>query len=189
MVCNKHNVCWPYRLTADLALMHRNYSGFVQKHENEIPGLFQDNSRTFFSFQGLNFIDFQSIFDCFCRKTPNGKQVALHFYHRIIFIVVLINTGTTGKRNRSTVPPSLFNESSDFHTVFFRASHKSKRMETNGCILSFSRTISHFQEQFYKIPGQFQDKWHYFEIPGVFQDQGQIQGLFQVCANPAIDFF
>ena len=71
-------------------------TGFVQKHENEIPGLFQDNSRTFFSFQGLNFIDFQSIFDCFCRKTPNRKQVALHFYHRIIFIVVLINTGTTG---------------------------------------------------------------------------------------------
>ena len=34
-------------------------AGFVQKHENEIPGLFQDNSRTFFSFQGLNFIDFQ----------------------------------------------------------------------------------------------------------------------------------
>ena len=29
---------------------------------------FQDNSRTFYSFQGLNFIDFQSIFDCFCRK-------------------------------------------------------------------------------------------------------------------------
>ena len=25
-------------------------TGFVQKHENEIPGLFQDNSRTFFSF-------------------------------------------------------------------------------------------------------------------------------------------
>ena len=116
-------------------------TGFVQKHENEIPGLFQDNSRTFFSFQGLNFIDYQSIYDCFCRKTPNRKQVALHFYHRIIFIVVLINTGTTGKLNRSTVPPSLFNESSDFHTVFFRASHKSKGMEKNRCILLFSMTI------------------------------------------------
>ena len=57
-------------------------------------------------------------------------------------------------------------------------------MEKNRCILLFSRTISHFQGQFYKIPGQFKDKWHYFEIPGVFQDQGQIQGLFQVCANP-----
>ena len=82
--------------------------------------------------------------------------------------------------------PLLFNESSDFHKVFFRASLKSKRMEKNRCILLFSTTISHFQGQFYKIPGQFQDKWHYmyFEIPGVFQDHGQIQGLFQVCANP-----
>ena len=97
--------------------------------------------------------------------------------------MVLINTGTIGKLNQSTVVPSLFNESSDFHTVFFRAWHKSKRMEKNRCILLFSRTISHFQRQFYKIPGQFQDKWHYFEIPGVFQDQGQIQGLFQVCAT------
>ena len=98
--------------------------------------------------------------------------------------MVLINTGTTGKPNRSTAHPSLFNESSDFHTVFFRASNKSKRMEKNQCILLFSRTSSLFQGQFYKIPGQFQDKWQYFEIPGVFQDQGQIQGLFQVCANP-----
>ena len=30
---------------------------------------------------------------------------------------------------------------------------------------------------------KFQDKRHFFPIPGVFQDQGQIQGLFQVCAN------
>ena len=100
--------------------------------------------------------------------------------------MVLINTVTIGKLNQSTVVPSLFNESSDFHTVFFRAWHKSKIMEKNRCILLFSRTISHFQGQFYKIPGQFQDKWHYFEIPGVFQDQDQIQGLFQVCANPAV---
>ena len=33
--------------------------------------------------------------------------------------------------------------------------------------------------QFYKIPEQFQDKWHFFQIPGVFMDQGQIQGLFK----------
>ena len=82
---------------------------------------------------------------------------------------------------RSSTNPAIF-------TVLFRASHKSKRMEKNRCILLFSRTISHFQGQFYKIPGQFQDKWHYFEIPGVFQDQGQIQGLFQVCANPGRRF-
>ena len=54
-------------------------SGFLQKHENDIPGLFQDNSRTFFSFQGLNFIDFQSILDCFLLETAIRKQVALHF--------------------------------------------------------------------------------------------------------------
>ena len=52
-------------------------TGFVQKHENKIPGLFQDNSRIFFSFQGLNFIDFQSIFVCFCQKRRFGNM--LHF--------------------------------------------------------------------------------------------------------------
>ena len=119
-------------------------TGFVQKHENEIPGLFQDNSRTFFSFQGLNFIDFQSIFDCFCRKRRFGNSS--HFISITgIFSLpeyLLINTGTTGKLNRSTVPPSLFKESSNFHTVFFRTSHKSKRMEKNQCILLFSKTNS-----------------------------------------------
>ena len=146
---------------------------------------FQDFSRII---PGLLSVFKDSIFDCFCRKRRIRKQVALHFYHRNIIIVILINTGTTSKLNRSTVPPSLFNESSDFHTVFFRALHESKRMKKNGCILLFLRTISHFQGQFYKIPGQFQDKWHYFEIPGVFQDQGQIQGFFQVCANPGRNF-
>ena len=82
------------------------------------------------------------------------KQVALHFYNLTLFIMVLINTGTAGKLNRSTVPPLLFNKSSDFHTVFFPASHKCKRMGKNLCILLFSRTISNFQGQLYKIPGQ-----------------------------------
>ena len=54
-------------------------------------------------------------------------------------------------------------------------------MERISVFFLFSRTISHFQGQFYKIPGQFQDKWHYFEIPGVFQDQDQIQGLPGLC--------
>ena len=53
-------------------------------------------------------------------------------------------------------------------------------------VVGSGQSSKHFQGQFYKIPGQFQDKWHYFEIQGVFQDQGQIQGLLQVCANPAI---
>ena len=69
----------------------------------------------------------------------------------------------------------------DFHTVFC-ASHKSERTRY---ILYFSRTNSYFQGRFYK----FQEKRHFFQIPGVFQDQGQIQGLFQVCANPAIAEF
>ena len=34
---------------------------------------------------------------------------------------------------------------------------------------------------------KFQDKSHFSQISGVFQDQGQIQGLFQVCANPGVN--
>ena len=37
-----------------------------------------------------------------------------------------------------------FNIPSDFYTVFFCASHKSKRIEKNQCVLVFSRTISQF---------------------------------------------
>ena len=133
-----------------MAQVSKQKTGFVQKHENEIPGLFQDNSRTFFSFQGLNFIDFQSIFDCFCRKRRSGNRSS-HFYQQNIFIVVLINTGTTGKLNRSTVPPSLFNESSAFQTVFFLASRKSKRMEKNRCILLFQGQFHIFKGNFTKF--------------------------------------
>ena len=53
--------------------MQISFLGFVQKHENEIPGLFHDNSRTFFSFQGLNFIYFQAIFDCLLPETAIRK--------------------------------------------------------------------------------------------------------------------
>ena len=49
-------------------------TGFVQRHVKEIPGLFQDISRTFFRFQGLNFVDFQPIFYCFCRKWQSGNR-------------------------------------------------------------------------------------------------------------------
>ena len=40
-------------------------TGFVQKNENEIPGLFQDNSRTFSVFKdsiSLTFIQFSIVF-------------------------------------------------------------------------------------------------------------------------------
>ena len=50
--------------------------------------------------------------------------------------------------------------------------------------LSFSRTFSDYQGEFFKIQGQFKDKLHFFRIPGVFKDQGHFQGLFKVCANP-----
>ena len=36
------------------------------------------------------------------------------------------------------------------------------------------------------MQGQFKHKLHFFRIPGVFQEQGHFQGLFKVCANPAI---
>ena len=45
----------------------------------------------------------------------------------------------------------------------------------------FSRMVTKFQT----MPGQ---KTLFFQIPGVFQDQGQIQGLFEVCANPECVF-
>ena len=45
----------------------------------------------------------------------------------------------------------------------------------------FQRLIYIFKDDYTK----FQDKRQFFQIPGVFQDQGQIQGLFQVWANPA----
>ena len=55
--------------------------------------------------------------------------------------------------------------------------------------LSFSRTFSDYQGEFFKIQGQFKDKLHFFRIPGVFKDQGHFQGLFKVCANPAQKLF
>ena len=64
--------------------------------------------------------------------------------------------------------------------------------------LYFSKTNSYFQGWFYKIPGQFQDKRHFFQNPGVFQEQGQIfPGLCEPCKsmshliyhiNPQIQF-
>ena len=102
-----------------------------------IPGLFS----VFKDSISLTVSQFFNVF----AGNGDSKQVPLHFYHQNIFIMVLINTGTTGKLNQSTVPPSLF------HTVFFRASHKSKRMEKNRCILLFSRTISYFKGNFTKF--------------------------------------
>ena len=37
-----------------------------------------------------------------------------------------------------------------------------------------------------EIFSKFKDKLHFFRIQGVFKDQGHFQGLFKVCANPAL---
>ena len=100
--------------------------------------------------------------------------------------MVLINTGTTGKLNRSTVPPRSSTNPASFTQFSFTHRINPKEWKRIGVFYYFQGQFPPFQGQFYKIPGHFQDKWHYFEIPGVFQDQGQIQGLFQVCANPAV---
>ena len=63
---------------------------------------------------------------------------------------------------------------------FYCAQHPKK------LFLSFSRTFCDYQGDFFKIQGQFQDKFHFFRIPGVFKDQGHFQGLFKVCANPVL---
>ena len=119
-------------------------TGFVQKHENEIPGLFQDNSRTFFSFQGLNFIDFR----LFLPETGIRKQVTLHFYHRNIFIMVLINTGTTCKLNRSTVPPRSSKNPVIFSQFPFAHHINPKEWKRIG-------VFQYFQGQFHFFKGNF----------------------------------
>ena len=44
----------------------------------------------------------------------------------------------------------------------------------------------HFQDHFFEIQGQFQEKWQFYKIPGVFQDKGQIQGFFSGLCQPSI---
>ena len=77
----------------------------------------------------------------------------------------------------------------DLHTVFLAHPINLKGLVV---FLYFSKTNSYFQGRFYKIPGQFQDKRHFF------QDQGQIfPGLCEPCKsmshiichiNPQIQF-
>ena len=67
----------------------------------------------------------------------------------------------------------------DFHTVFFFAHPINfKRLVV---FLYFSKTNSYFQGWFYKIPGQFQDKRHFFSNSRSFPGP---MSFFQVCANP-----
>ena len=112
--------------------------------------------------------------------TSGPYSVALHFNHRNISIMVLINTGTTSKLNPSIMPPS----SSTNPAIFtqFSSAHRINPKEWKRIGVFY-----YFLEQFHIFKGNFtklQDKWPYFKIAGVFKDKGQIQGLFAVCANP-----
>ena len=142
---------------------------------------FQDFSRIFFSFQGLNFIHFKSIFDCFCRKrrlpeTGCTSFLSPEYFHRGIdkYRNYRLTESEHRAPSHSSTNPAIFTQFSFAHHI------NPKEWKRIG-------VFYYFQGQFHIFKGNFtifQDKWHYFEIPGVFQDQGQIQGLFQVCANP-----
>ena len=101
------------------------------------------------------------------------------------------NLGLPQKLNRIEYEShlALRRVSSDFHSVFaiftgfFSASHKSER---TSCILYFSKTNSYFQGWFHKIPGQFQDKRHFFSnsrsFPGPRSNSRTFPGLCEPCS-------
>ena len=64
--------------------------------------------------------------------------------------MVLTNTGTTGKVNLSTMTHLTLQLPSNFYTVFFRASHKSRRINVfyyfQGQFLSFKGNFTKFQD-------------------------------------------
>ena len=75
MTCVLHNDYCIWQVLSD-------YPGFIQKHENEIPGLFQDNSRTFSVFKD----SISLIFDCFLpetvfRKICRTSFLSLEYFH------------------------------------------------------------------------------------------------------------
>ena len=72
---------------------------------------------------------------------------------------------------------AIFRVFCDFHTGFFAHPINLKGLFV---LYIFQRLIHTFKDDL----TEFKDKRHFFQIPEVFQDQGQIQGLFQVCANP-----
>ena len=139
---------------------------------------FQDNSRFFSVFKDSISLTFRQFLIVFAGKGDSeiGRS---SFLSPEYFIMVLINTGTTGKLNRSTMRPRSSTNPAIF--TLFSFTHRINPIEWKRISVFY-----YFQGQFHIFKGnltKFQDKWHYFEIPGVVQDQGQIQGLFQVCAN------
>ena len=76
------------------------------------------------------------------------KQVALHFYHRNIFIMILINTWTTCKLNRSTVPPRSSVNPAIFTQFSFAHRINPKEWKRLG-------VFYYFQGQFHIFKGNF----------------------------------
>ena len=74
--------------------------------------------------------------------------MALHFYHQNIFIMVLINTGTTGKLNRCTVPP----RSSTNPAIFTQFSFANRLNPKEWKRIS---VFYYFQGQFHIFNGNF----------------------------------
>ena len=102
------------------------------------------------------------------------KHVALHFYHRNIFIMVLINTGTTGKLNRSNVPP----RSSTYQAIFtqFSFAHRINPKEWKRIGVFY-----YFQGQFHIFKGNFTK----------FQDNSRTNGTilkFQELSRTKVKF-
>ena len=126
-------------------------TGFVQKHENEIPGLFQDNSRTFSVFKDSISLTISQFSIVFAGKRQKWKQVALYFYHLIIFIVVLINTGTTGKLNRNTVPPRSSTNPAIFTQFSFAHHINPKEWKRMGVFYYFQGQFNIFKGNFTKF--------------------------------------
>ena len=84
----------------------------------------------------------------FLPETAIRKWVSLHFYHRNVFIMELIYTGTTGKLNRSTVPPRSSTNPAVFTQFSFVHRINPKEWKRIG-------VFYYFQGQFHSFKGNF----------------------------------
>ena len=146
-------------------VLYRNMKTKFQDFSRIIPGLFS----VFKDSISLTFSQFLIVL-----QTEIWKQVTLHFYHQNIFIMVLINTGTTDKLNRSTVPPrsstnpAIFTQFSFVHHIYPK---EWKRI----CVFYY------FQGQFYIFKSNFTK----------FQDNSRTNGTilkFQEFSRTTVKF-
>ena len=156
---------------------------FVQKHENKILGLFQDNSRTFSVFKDSISLTFSQFFIVFAGNGDSEKG-RTSFLSPEYFIMVLINTGTSGKLNQSTVTPRSSTNPAIFTLFSFVHRINPKEWKRIGVFYYFQGQFHIFQGNITKYQDNSRTNGTILKIPGVFQNQGQIQGLFQVCADP-----